>query len=60
MLVSIGEAKFLARSVQQAGETRADKAVPSHPNALQLSRDVYMLLFGTRKFTGIDDDRSIY
>lgn len=55
-----GLGKMLVRSVQRPGETRADKAVPSHPNAMRLSRDVWMILFGTRMFTGTDDDRSIY
>ena len=59
-LTGIGPAKMLVREVQQPGETRADKAVPSHPNALRLSRDVWLVLFGTRMFTGTDDDRSIY
>jgi len=59
-LIGIGPGKMLVNSVQQPGETRADKAVPSHPNALRLSHDVWMIMFGTRMFTGTDDDRSIY
>lgn len=58
--VGFGPAKALVKEVTQPGETRADRAVPSHPNALQLSHDVWMILFGTRMFTGTDDDRSVY
>lgn len=60
MLIDISTPRFLAHGTQQAGETRADQAVPSHPNVLRLSREVWMLLFGTRKFTGTDDDRSVF
>lgn len=59
-LTGFGPARFLVRETQRPGETRADKTVPSHPNALRLSRDVWMVLFGTRMFTGTDDDRSVY
>jgi len=41
------------------GETRADGVVPAHPNGIQLAADRYLLLYATRGFRGIDDDRSI-
>jgi hypothetical protein len=41
-----------------AGERRADDVVPAHPNGLQISRDRWLLVYGTRGFRGVDDDRS--
>src|SRR5439155_8721327 len=33
--------------------------VPAHPNGIQLSRDRWLLVYATRGFRGVDDDRSI-
>lgn len=41
------------------GETRVEQVVPAHPNDLQLARDRFLVLYATRGFRGIDDDRSI-
>lgn len=41
------------------GETRADDVVPAHPNGLPVSRDRWLLVYATRGFRGVDDDRSI-
>lgn len=41
------------------GETRASQVTPAHPNGLQIARDRYLVLYATRGFRGIDDDRSI-
>jgi len=41
------------------GETRADDVVPAHPNGIQLSRDRWLVLYASRGFRGLDDDRSI-
>lgn len=60
VITRVGRAGMLVVEPRHPGETRADRAAPSHPSALRLSRDVWMLLFGTRKFTGVDDDRSIF
>src|SRR6185295_4084525 len=40
------------------GERRADDVVPAHPNGLQVSRDRWLIVYGTRGFRGVDDDRS--
>lgn len=41
------------------GETRGDGDIfPAHPNALQLSRDRFLILYSTRSYRGRDDERS--
>jgi hypothetical protein len=40
------------------GERRSDDVFPAHPNGLQVSRDRWLILYGTRGFRGVDDDRS--
>lgn len=41
------------------GETRADGVVPRHANALQLSRDRWLVVYSTHGYRGVDDERSI-
>jgi hypothetical protein len=41
------------------GETRKDDVVPAHANGIQVSRDRWLLLYATRGWRGVDDDRSI-
>src|SRR5438045_6927999 len=41
------------------GERRRDDVVPAHPNGVQASRDRWLLVYATRGFRGVDDDRSI-
>lgn len=41
------------------GETRADDVFPGHPNGLPVSRDRWLLVYATRGWRGVDDDRSI-
>ena len=41
------------------GERTSDQAVPAHPNCIQLSRNRWLVMYSTRKFRGIDDERSI-
>jgi hypothetical protein len=41
------------------GETRKDDVTPAHSSGLQVSRDRWLLLYATRGFRGVDDDRSI-
>lgn len=38
---------------------RASGAFPAHPNGLRLSRNRYLLLYATRGWRGVDEDRSI-
>ncbi len=57
-IVSIEPATRLVTECTLPGETRADDVTPAHPNGLQVSRDRWLLLYGTRGFRGVDDDRS--
>lgn len=41
------------------GETRADGVYPAHPNGIRLSKDRVLLLYATRGWRGVDEDRSI-
>ena len=41
------------------GERRRDDVFPAHPNGTQLSRDRFLVLYATRGWRGIDEDRSI-
>ncbi len=41
------------------GERRADDVFPAHPNGLQASRRTWLLLYATRGWRAVDDDRSI-
>ena len=42
-----------------AGETRADDVFPGHANGIPLSRDRWLLVYATRGWRGVDDDRSV-
>ena len=41
------------------GETRADDVWPAHPNAIQVSKDRFLVVYATRGYRGGDDDLSI-
>ncbi len=41
------------------GERRADGVAPAHPNGIQLSRNVFLLLISTLNFRGVDDSGGI-
>lgn len=41
------------------GQGRAHGAFPAHPNGLRLSRDRFLVLYATRGWRGVDEDRSI-
>ena len=41
------------------GERRADDVFPAHPNGLQASPRTWLLLYATRGWRAVDDDRSI-
>lgn len=56
---SIQHLGVLIRECTLPGERRADDVVPAHPNGLQVSRDRWLLVYATRGFRGVDDDRSI-
>src|SRR5690349_13559308 len=49
----------LVRDCTIPGETRADDVTPAHPNGIQVSRDKWLIVYATRGFRGVDDDRSI-
>lgn len=40
-------------------ETRAEDVFPAHCNGIPVSRDKWLVVYATRGFAGIDDDRSI-
>jgi hypothetical protein len=42
-----------------AGETRADNVFPGHANGIPLSRDRWLIVYATRGWRVVDDDRSI-
>jgi len=50
--VLVGECSLL-------GERRSDDVVPAHPNGIPVSRDRWLVVYATRGFRGVDDDRSI-
>lgn len=50
---------LLVHECSVPGETRADDVYPAHPNGLQLARDRFAIVYATRGWRGIDDDRSI-
>jgi hypothetical protein len=41
------------------GEGRDHGAFPAHPNGIRLSRDRFLVLYATRGWRGVDEDRSI-
>jgi len=49
----------LIRECSLPGERRGDDVVPAHPNGIQVSGDRWLLIYATRGFRGVDDDRSI-
>lgn len=42
-----------------SGERRADDVFPGHPNGIPLSRDRWFVIYATRGWRKVDDDRSI-
>ncbi len=56
---SIQHLGVLIRECTLPGERRADDVVPAHANGIQVSRDRWLLVYATRGFRGVDDDRSI-
>lgn len=59
MILDIEPRGVLIHECSLAGETRANDVVPAHPNGIQVSRDRWLLIYATRGFARIDDDRSI-
>jgi hypothetical protein len=49
----------LVKDCTVAGETRSDDVTPAHPNGIPVSRDKWLLIYATRSFRGVDDDRSV-
>lgn len=41
------------------GETRTDGVYPGHFNGIQVGRDRFLMVYATRGFRGVDEDRSI-
>lgn len=49
----------LVHDCSMAGETRADDVFPGHPNGIPLSQDRWFILYATRGWRKVDDDRSV-
>lgn len=59
MLTQLQHRGVLISECSVPGETRADGTIPAHPSGIQVSRDRWLLLYSTRRFLGVDDERSI-
>jgi hypothetical protein len=59
MITTIEHCGVLVHECKLPGETRGDDVFPAHCNAIPLSRTRWLVLYATRGFNGIDDDRSI-
>jgi len=42
------------------GERRVDDVYPAHPNGIPISHNRWLIVFATRGYRGIDDERSIH
>ncbi len=56
---SIQPQGMLVRECTLEGETRKDGVVPRHANAIQLSRQRWLVVYSTHGYRGVDDERSI-
>ncbi len=57
-----GAISFAGKLVHEcsiSGETRGKQVYPAHPNGIRLSKDRVLLLYATRGWRGVDEDRSI-
>lgn len=59
MIGSIEVKGKLVHECSIPGETRADDVFPGHPNGIPLSRDRWLIIYATRGWRKVDDDRSI-
>lgn len=59
LIESLEPRGVLIKECTLPGETRKDDVVPAHPNGIQVSRDRWLLLYATKSWRGVDDDRSI-
>jgi hypothetical protein len=50
---------ILVRECTLPGESKAEEVWPAHPNGLQVSKDRWLIVYATRGFRFMDDDRSI-
>lgn len=58
-IASIEHRGVLISECTVPGEQRRDDVTPAHPNGIRVSRDRWVLVYATRGFRGVDDDRSI-
>ena len=58
-LVKVENKGMLIRECTLPGETRADDVAPGQVAAVQASRDRWLLVYATRGWRGVDDERSI-
>ena len=59
MICDIASRGYYIDQCRLAGESKADECVPAQHNTIQLSRDRWFIIFETRGFRGLDDNRSI-
>lgn len=59
LIESIEHKGVLIQECTLPGETRKDDVFPAHPNGIQVSKDRWLLLYATKSWRGVDDDRSI-
>src|SRR2546423_583313 len=56
---SVERQGVLIRECTLPGETLKDDVVPRHANAIQVSRQRWLVVYSTHGFRGVDDERSI-
>lgn len=59
MIEKIEHRGVLIRECTLPGETRADDVFPAQGNAIRVSRERWLIVYATRGYRGVDDDRSI-
>jgi len=59
MIESFAHQGVLINECQVQGETREDHVVPADANAIQVASDRWLIVYGTRGFRGVKNDRSI-
>jgi hypothetical protein len=59
MIRKIEPMGFLVRDCPLEGETKAEEVWPAHPNGVQVSSDRWLIVYATRGYRFMDDDRSI-
>ncbi len=59
MIVKVEHAGSYVHECSLPGERRADQVFPAHPNGIPVASDRWLILYATRGWRCVDDDRSI-